>query len=85
MLADVADASKQVRFGVDGVGVLEVVMCTELVPNLPIQTFPTSGARLSPLSDLPFTVGPAGVLLPPRRSVTWNSMPNQLLCFSELS
>jgi hypothetical protein len=26
--AGVADASKQVRFGVDGVGVCEVVMCT---------------------------------------------------------
>ena len=29
MLADVADASKHVRFGVAGVGVCEVVMCTK--------------------------------------------------------
>jgi len=28
VLADVADASKQVRFSVAGVGVREVVMCT---------------------------------------------------------
>ena len=42
MLADLADASKQERFSEGSVGVLEVVMCTELVPqpadsNLPEQ------------------------------------------------
>ena len=52
MLADLADATKQERFSEDGVGVLEVVMCTELVPQLADSNLPdqwrTSVTRVRP-------------------------------------
>ena len=41
MFVDVADASKQVRFGADGGGVREMVMCTECAPaERPRKNFP---------------------------------------------